>query len=58
VANETQADMAFADENVIALAAHPAPLLGRVPRLDDPSAEAAADIDFTQLPNWPLPNAI
>jgi dethiobiotin synthetase len=60
VANETQADMAFADENVIALEQRiPAPFLGRVPRLDDPSAEAAADyIDFTQLPNWPLPNTI
>lgn len=60
VANETQADMAFADENVIALEQRiPAPFLGRVPRLDDPSAEAAAEyIDFTQLPNWPLPNAI
>lgn len=60
VANETQANMAFADENVIALEQRiPAPFLGRVPRLDDPSAEAAAEyIDFTQLPNWPLPNAI
>ncbi|WP_343730940.1 dethiobiotin synthase [Duganella sp.] len=60
VANETQADMAFADENVMALEQRiPAPFLGRVPRLDDPTAEAAADyIDFTQLPNWPLPNAI
>lgn len=60
VANETQADMAFADENVLALEQRiPAPFLGRVPRLDQPSAEAAADfIDFTQLPNWPLQNAI
>jgi dethiobiotin synthetase len=60
VANETQAGMAFADENVLALEQRiPAPYLGRVPRLDDPTAEAAADhIDFTQLPNWPLPNAI
>ncbi|MRX09204.1 dethiobiotin synthase [Pseudoduganella sp. FT25W] len=60
VANETQADMAFADENVAALAQRiPAPLLGRVPRLEQPTAEAAADhIDFTQLPHWPLPNPI
>lgn len=60
VANETQADMAFADENVIALEQRiPAPFLGRVPRLDQPSAEAAAEyLDFTQLPNWPLPNTI
>ncbi|NYE62623.1 dethiobiotin synthetase [Duganella sp. 1224] len=60
VANETQADMPFADENVAALAQRiPAPLLGRVPRLDEPTAEAAADhIDFTQLPNWPLENTI
>jgi dethiobiotin synthetase len=60
VANETQADMAFADENVAALAQRiPAPLLGRVPRLDTPTADAAAaHIDFTQLPNWPLQTAI
>ncbi|MYM75231.1 dethiobiotin synthase [Duganella sp. FT134W] len=60
VANETQADMAFADENVAALAQRiPAPLLGRVPRLDQPTAEAAAArIDFTQLPHWPLQTAI
>jgi dethiobiotin synthetase len=60
VANETQADMAFADENVTALAQRiPAPLLGRVPRLEQPTAEAAAGhIDFTQLPHWPLQTAI
>lgn len=60
VANETQADMAFADENVLALEQRiPAPFLGRVPRLDQPTAAAAAEyIDFTQLPNWPLQNAI
>ncbi|SDH27531.1 MULTISPECIES: dethiobiotin synthase [unclassified Duganella] len=59
VANETQADMAFADENVLALEQRiPAPFLGRVPRLDQPTAEAAAEyIDFTQLPNWPLQDA-
>lgn len=60
VANETQADMAFADENVAALEQRiPAPFLGRVPRLEQPTAqEAAGHIDFTQLPNWPLPNTI
>ena len=59
VANETQADMAFADENVAALAQRiAAPLLGRVPRLDQPTAAtAAAHIDFTQLPHWPLQDA-
>jgi dethiobiotin synthetase len=60
VANETQADMAFADENVVALEQRiPAPFLGRVPRLEQATAEAAAEyIDFTQLPNWPLQHAI
>lgn len=55
VANETVADMAFADENVAALAQRiDAPLLGRVPRLATPGAQAAAThLDFTQLPNWP-----
>ena len=55
VANETQADMPFAGENIAALAQRiDAPLLGRIPRLPQPSAEAAAaHIDFTELPNWP-----
>lgn len=55
VANETVADMAFADENVAALAQRiDAPLLGRVPRLATPGAQAAAaHLDFTLLPNWP-----
>jgi dethiobiotin synthetase len=55
VANETVDDMAYADENIAALAARiPAPLLGRVPRLATPSAEAAAAyLDFSGLPNWP-----
>lgn len=55
VANETVDDMAFADENIAALAARlPAPLLGRVPRLETPSAAAAAAcLDFSGLPNWP-----
>jgi dethiobiotin synthetase len=60
VANETQADMAFASENVAALAQRiSAPLLGRVPRLDQPSAQAAAaSIDFSKLPNWPAQNKL
>jgi dethiobiotin synthetase len=55
VANTLETEMAFADENIAALAARiPAPLLGRVPRLDTPSAAACAEyLDFTGLPNWP-----
>ncbi|HJV00329.1 MAG TPA: dethiobiotin synthase [Burkholderiaceae bacterium] len=55
VANEVDPDMAFIDENIAALAERiPAPLLGRVPRLAQPSAAAAAEyLDFTKLPNWP-----
>ncbi|MET0322882.1 MAG: dethiobiotin synthase [Duganella sp.] len=60
VANETQADMAFADENVAALAQRiAAPLLGRVPRLEQPTAQAAAaHLDFTLLPDWPAQKPI
>ena len=55
VANETQADMAFAEENIAALEQRiDAPLLGRVPRLEQPTAQAAAAyLDFTLLPDWP-----
>ncbi|TYQ05781.1 UNVERIFIED_ORG: dethiobiotin synthetase [Zoogloea ramigera] len=55
VANETQADMAFADDNIAALAQRiDAPLLGRVPRLEQATAQAAAAyLDFTMLPDWP-----
>jgi dethiobiotin synthetase len=55
VANETQDDMPFIDENIQALEDRiPAPLLGRIPRLAEPTAAAAAKyLDFTQLPNWP-----
>jgi dethiobiotin synthetase len=55
VANEVDEDMAFADENIEALLLRiPAPLLGRVPRLEQPSAAAAAEyLDFKSLPNWP-----
>ncbi|MEO5935397.1 MAG: dethiobiotin synthase, partial [Duganella sp.] len=36
-----------------------APLLGRIPRLAQPGAEAAAaHIDFTGLPNWPTRNKL
>jgi len=55
VANELSDDMAFADENIAALEERiRAPLLGRIPRLAEPSAAAAAEyLDFTKLPNWP-----
>ncbi|WP_145652246.1 dethiobiotin synthase [Pseudoduganella lurida] len=57
VANALEDDMAFEDENIEALAARiPAPLLGRVPRLDEPgAAAAAAHLDFNSLPDWPAP---
>lgn len=55
VANEMEVDMNFADENIEALLMRiPAPLLGRVPRLAQPCAAAAAEyLDFSGLPNWP-----
>ena len=55
VANEVDPDMAFMDENVAALEQRiPAPLLGRVPRLDTPTAAAAAQyINLHGLPGWP-----
>ncbi len=55
VANEVDPDMRFADENIEALLARiPAPLLGRVPYLEQPSAaEAAEFIDLAGLPGWP-----
>jgi dethiobiotin synthetase len=47
--------MRFADENVAELERRlPAPLLGRVPRLAEPSAAAAAaHIELAGLPGWP-----
>jgi dethiobiotin synthetase len=56
VANELQDDMNFADENIAALEQRiPAPLLGRIPRLAEPTAQAAAaHLDFSGLPNWPV----
>ncbi|CDG80678.1 dethiobiotin synthase [Janthinobacterium agaricidamnosum] len=55
VANELEPEMRYADENIEALLLRlPGPLLGRVPRLADPSAEAAASyLNFTSLPHWP-----
>jgi dethiobiotin synthetase len=56
VANQVDPDMRFVDENVAALEQRmPAPLLGRVPRLDQPSAaDAAAYIELAGVPGWPL----
>ncbi|MEO7496365.1 MAG: dethiobiotin synthase [Massilia sp.] len=56
VANQVDPEMAFADENIEALLQRiPAPLLGRVPYMAQPSAAAAADyIDLAPLPGWPL----
>jgi dethiobiotin synthetase len=59
VANQVDPDMRFADENIAALEQRlPAPLLGRVPRLDNPSAAQAANyIDLSSLPGWPAKQA-
>lgn len=59
VANTADPDMRFFDENVEALEARiPAPLLGVVPRLDEPTAPNAAHyIDLTGLPGWRSPRA-
>lgn len=55
VANQIDPDMLYADENIAALAARiPAPLLGRVPFMDEPShVRAASYIDLAALPGWP-----
>jgi len=55
VANTADPDMRFEQENIDALAQRiPAPLLGRVPRLQTPTAAAAAEfIDLAGLPGWP-----
>ena len=55
VANTVDHEMRFAQENIEALAQRiPAPLLGRVPRLNEPTAAAAAEfIDLAGLPGWP-----
>jgi dethiobiotin synthetase len=54
VANQVDPAMRFADENVAALEQRmPAPLLGRVPRLEHPTAaDAAAFIELAGLPGW------
>ena len=59
VANTADPDMRFFDENVEALEARiPAPLLGVVPRLEEPTAANAAPyIDLTGLPGWRSPRA-
>jgi len=59
VANLVDPDMRFADESVAALVERlPAPLLGRVPRLAQPSAQAAAEyIELAGLPGWPARNS-
>jgi len=59
VANQVDPDMRFADENIAALEQRmPAPLLGRVPRLDSPTADAAANyIELAGLPGWPATRA-
>lgn len=56
VANQVDPDMRFVDENVAALEQRmPAPLLGRVPRLEQASAaDAAAYIELAGVPGWPL----
>ena len=56
VANQVDPDMRFVDENVAALEQRmPAPLLGRVPRLEQVSAAgAAAYIELAGVPGWPL----
>ncbi|MFC0135894.1 dethiobiotin synthase [Massilia eurypsychrophila] len=55
VVNEIDPDMEFADENVAALQQRiPAPLLGRIPYLDNPTAARAAEyIELAGLPGWP-----
>ena len=55
VANDIDPDMQYADENIEALLQRiPAPLLGRVPYMEHPSAaKAAAFISLAGLPGWP-----
>lgn len=59
VANTADPDMRFARENIEALQQRiPAPLLGHVPRLQDPTAAAAAEfIDLAGLPGWHSPRS-
>ena len=57
VANTVDPDMRFERENIEALEQRiPAPLLGHVPRLENPTAQAAAAyIDLAGLPGWHSP---
>ena len=57
VANTADPDMRFMRENIDALEQRiPAPLLGHVPRLQEPTAQAAAEyIDLAGLPGWHSP---
>lgn len=57
VANSVDPDMRFERENIDALEQRiPAPLLGHVPRLQEPTAQAAAEyIDLAGLPGWHSP---
>lgn len=59
VANTVDTAMLHPRPNLDAIAARlPAPLLGCVPRLPQPSAAAAAaHIDFSRLPQWPAGRA-
>lgn len=58
VVNEIDPDMQFADENVEALLQRiPAPLLGRVPYMENPTAAKAAEfIELAGMPGWPPAN--
>ena len=55
IANTVDPAMGHEHENIKALAQRiPAPLLGHVPRLQEPTAAAAAEfIDLAGLPGWP-----
>ncbi|WP_397473681.1 dethiobiotin synthase [Pusillimonas sp.] len=55
VANTVDVDMPYLQENIDTLRRRlSAPMLGHVPRLSLPTAEAAAaHIDFSMLPGWP-----
>ena len=55
VANDIDPDMEYANENIEALLERiPAPLLGRVPYMENPTpAKAAAYITLAGLPGWP-----
>jgi dethiobiotin synthetase len=55
VANTVDAGMPHRAANIEALASHlPAPMLGYLPRFEQPSAAlAASHLDFSSLPGWP-----